>query len=263
VIIEHNKKIYETLLSLGLNDKQALIYLAALINGGSTITDLARIAQIERTGIYKYLEEMQRKGLLKISRKGQRTTYLAADPNKLKEILKEKEDLLDQTLPKMESMFSQNSGKSLVSFYHGKEGLINLYNEMADIEEQMSASETIYIFARVHHAFEVFPDYFLRLFERRAKMEAQTKSIFPISEKPTAKELKSTDPYIKGQYAYHVKDRKYIPDKYIFEGFGTVVIARDFVSMVDYKTLFGSITENKNLANTWRMFFQFIWDHLK
>lgn len=262
MILEHNKKIYQTLLTLGLSEKQALIYLAALILGGGTVTDLAKEVEIERTGIYNYLQDLIRRGLLHESTKGKRTIYLASDPTNLKELLKEKEQALEESMAKMQSMFSQNTGQSLVCYYQGKDGLIHLYNAMADIEEQMDESEIIYIFARVHHAFEVFPDYFLRLFERRAKMRARTKAIFPISEKPTRGEFKSTDPYVRGKFAYHVKDRKYIPDKYIFEGFGTIVIARDFISMVDYKTLFGSITENRNLANTWQMFFQFIWEHL-
>jgi len=84
-----------------------------------------------------------------------------------------------------------------------------------------------------------------------------------VSEKPSKKELVSEEPGIKTKNAWHIRDKKYIPDKYIKEQIGTIVIARDFVSMVDYKNAFGSITENKNLANTWRMFFQFIWDHLK
>ncbi|KKQ90251.1 MAG: Transcriptional regulator, TrmB [Berkelbacteria bacterium GW2011_GWA2_38_9] len=262
MILEHNKKIYQTLLTLGLTDKQALIYLAALVSGGGTVTDLAKEAQIERTGIYNYLEDLIHRGLLRESTKGKRTIYLASDPTKLKELLREKEQALEESLAKMQSMFSQNTGQSLVSYYQGKEGIINLYLEMEKIEEQMTADECIYIFATTHGGFEFFPDFLTKLFERRAKMVVPTKSIHPISEKPSKKELVSEEPGTKTKNAWHIRDKKYIPDKYIKEQIGTIVIARDFVSMVDYKNAFGSITENKNLANTWRMFFQFIWEHL-
>lgn len=258
----HAKEILNTLTDLGIESKQADVYASALVLGGGTIAELARAANIERTGIYYHINQMVNRGLLKTSRRGQRIIYLPTDPNKLKEILEKKSRSLENTLPKMQKLFSQQSGKSLITYYEGKDGIINLYAEQEHIMSEMSEDETLYVIARPFLGYEVLPEMFTKFFERRAKMKVQTKAIFPISEKPKAKDENSTDQEIRTKYALHVQERKYIPDQYMFENLGTIIVARDYIWMIDYRTLFGSFTENKNLANTWRMFFKFIWEHL-
>ncbi|EKD22820.1 MAG: hypothetical protein ACD_83C00257G0002 [uncultured bacterium] len=260
----YNKQLLNTLIELGLSRQQAEIYLAALVCGGGTVTDLARIGQIERSGIYYYINELIRLGFLNTAARGHRTIYLPADPTKLEELLAKKEKTLEQALPKFHELFAQKNNKSQIVYFQGKDALMRQYREMGAVMAEMTKDEVVYIFAQAFQEVDIMPDFFKNYFAERAKMKVKTYAILPKSEKPSKRDLESIDVATRTKFAFHVNyhNRKYIDDKYISSDIGTIIIARNFVSMIDYKTLFGSITENKNLANTWRMFFQFIWEHL-
>jgi len=252
-----------TLINLGLEDKEAEIYLAALKTGGGTIMELARTGQIERTGIYYHVDKLIKAGLIKEVQKGKRKIYLPADPNRLKTILAQKEQNLKKTLPELEKIFTAQTSKSVSSYYQGKDGIINLYEQLYEIASSMKSPEDkYYIFGHSFEAYEALPDFFPEYIQKRAKLPISTKIILPSSEKPDKRILKrAADPIVVAKYNLHIKERKYLDKKYEYPG--TTLILGDYVATIDFRTYFGTLIQNKNLAQTWRMFFEFIWDSLK
>jgi len=51
-------QLNETLLQMGLNEKEAKVYLACLELGGATIAEIAEKSGVKRTSIYNFLEEL-------------------------------------------------------------------------------------------------------------------------------------------------------------------------------------------------------------
>src|SRR3569833_1103000 len=87
------------LLKLGLLPEIADIYLALLAYGPQTISQLARHSGIERTRIYRLLEELKRSCLVEIETRYKRSIFKAAPISNLQMILTEKEHHLQRLKP--------------------------------------------------------------------------------------------------------------------------------------------------------------------
>lgn len=257
----HIISIKKTLIDLGLEAREADIYLATLKIGSGTIMEISRAGYIERTGIYYHLDRLIELGLLKMVNKGKRTVYLPTDPIKLKRLLQKKEKNLNQILPKLEKIFTKSAGKSVVSYYQGEEGLITLYEQLYKIASKLAKENNYYIFGHSFDAYDALPDFFPKYIEKRSKLSVTTKIILPIDEKPSYKILNQTNnPEIIAKYNLHVPERRYLNREYGFRG--TTFILDKYVASMDFENYFGTLIENQNLAQTWRVFFEFIWNHL-
>ncbi len=84
----------ETLQHLGLSPNEAKIYEALIENGESTISDISVTAKVHRRNAYDAVSRLIDKGLCfqVVSPAGDR--FGAVDPNKLKELVGEKEKML-------------------------------------------------------------------------------------------------------------------------------------------------------------------------
>lgn len=257
----HKKNLSYALTELGLDQKQADIYLACLEIGSGTIMDIAREGGIERTGIYYHIDELVRHGLIKSVNKGKRTVYLPSNPQKLQRILDQKIGTISVALPKLSDMFNDSRSKSDATYFQGEEGLIDLYEQLYDIAEEMKNVDEYLIFGHSFDAMEALPNFFPKYIARRSRLNLQTKIILPASEKPDKRVFaKMDDPLVRAKYSLHINQRKYLEKKYDYPG--TTLILGNYIATIDFKTYYGTLTRNTTLAQTWRVFFQFMWDKL-
>lgn len=245
--------------SLGLDEKQAKVYLTALSSGGGSVTELAKLAEMERTGLYYYLEALIDLGLIRESTVGKRTTYLASDPARLQDLLSAKSAQLKIVLPKLESAFASQAGKSRFTHYQGKEGIISLYEEILKLMSEMKEADgPALIFSRPE-ILDALPEYYPKLIKRRMQLPLKIRGILPKSIKTRQKiDITNFKDFLR--HAEQIEDRRYLDDEFFPDTI--VLILKDSVATIDYKTFFGTLTENKNLATTWRKFFNFIWEQL-
>lgn len=261
------KKMYsleekEILTNLGLADKEALIYLAAISSGGGTISDLADQCHIERTGIYYHIDKLLNLKLIKPVARGKRTYYLPNDPERLRDIIDQRQKKFSSILPSLQERFSKKANKSIFEFYEGEEEVDHFYSRVYSILEALEPPEnTIYVFG---NSFKTIIDTnraFLKFKSPENRINIKTRTILPMCQKSKHPEGLEDHPYIITRYNLPPAEIKYISDKYDYPG--SIVIAGDKIALHDWRNLSFSITENKNNASTWRMFFEFTWDHLK
>src|SRR3989344_833046 len=134
------QNITETLINLGLNEKQAKVYLACLELGSATIAELAEKSGVKRTSIYNFLEELIHKGFISELHQDGQILLIAEDPKLL--IKKSQEQLLgaQKIFPELLAMFNRPGNKPKVHFYQGIAGLKKVY------EETLKSREPIYAF---------------------------------------------------------------------------------------------------------------------
>ncbi|EKD58879.1 MAG: transcriptional regulator, TrmB [uncultured bacterium] len=123
------ERLKNELQNIGLNDKEARIYLACLELGPTNIQNIASKADIKRSTVYEILESLKGKGLMHTTTKGKRKQYLAAEPENLLATIKEKEKALKEILPQLKSINNVGFAKPKITFYEGKEGLREIYME--------------------------------------------------------------------------------------------------------------------------------------
>lgn len=121
--------IEESLNKMGLNSKEAAIYLAALELGQDTVASIAKKAGVKRPTAYLVLEELQQRGLMSTITKSSKKLYSAEEPNKLLGVLAEQQRALKTILPYLEAINNRGSAKPRVRFYEGKEGIRSAYQE--------------------------------------------------------------------------------------------------------------------------------------
>ena len=59
-----SKVLVKILTEIGLNEKQAKVYLAVLELGGSKVTEIAALSKVHRVTVYDILKSLMEKGLV-------------------------------------------------------------------------------------------------------------------------------------------------------------------------------------------------------
>src|SRR6266404_3687884 len=120
---------------IGLNEKQASVYLALLELGTSTVHPLATKAGIKRPTTYLVLEELQAKGLVSVVPRAKKALYTAESPQKLVSDLNNKQELVKRFLPNMLALYNEKKDKPQVQLFEGKEGIKLLYQKIYSSNE--------------------------------------------------------------------------------------------------------------------------------
>lgn len=117
--------VIKELLNLGLNQKEAEVYLAALQLGMSSVQKIAQKAEINRTSAYSYIKNLISRGLLTSIDKNGKQFYIAEKPEKLKffyemqeQELKRKKEAIDKIMPELESLYNVAVDRPTVQFYN-------------------------------------------------------------------------------------------------------------------------------------------------
>lgn len=131
-----NQEILNSLSELGLNDKEARVYIAMLQLGESPIIPIAHLAGIKRTTVYNYLEDFLRLGLISLSTKNNRKHYIANSPTRLQELLEDRSRKLTAVLPNLFSLYQQDETKPSVQMFEGLEGIKTVLQLSLDNHEK-------------------------------------------------------------------------------------------------------------------------------
>jgi sugar-specific transcriptional regulator TrmB len=132
----------QELISIGLNEKEARIYLSSLELGQSTVQNIAIKSAINRATTYFIIDSLMQRGLMSSFHKGKKQYFIASDPDNLIEILeKEKENIenkkenLKKLLPQLQSLNNKQQNRPIVKYYEGKDGITAMVDEFLKTEK--------------------------------------------------------------------------------------------------------------------------------
>lgn len=120
----------DKLTDVGLGKSEADIYLALLGLGKSTVTKLTQKTGIHRTYIYDVIEKLKEKGLVNQIKEENKQWFQVADPERIKEYLQEKVNLIEELLPELEKIKNASKEDTTVEVYKGKEGVKTILNDI-------------------------------------------------------------------------------------------------------------------------------------
>jgi len=123
--------------NIGLNEKEAKVYLALLELGQATAQEVATKAKLNRATTYFVIDTLMKKGLSASFEQGKKQFFIGSDPEKLKDVLKsqeaqikKREKELELMLPELQSVNNKDKGKPVVKYYEGKEGVKTMVAEV-------------------------------------------------------------------------------------------------------------------------------------
>ena len=125
----------EILKLLGIKEKAAEVYSAALALGTSPVRAIADKAGLKRPTVYVYLEELAKGGFVQKITIGKKEYYQATSPRLIEMRLEENLKALKKEMPHLEMLHNAGQGKPGVSVFEGEKGLQQMYEELKRTKE--------------------------------------------------------------------------------------------------------------------------------
>lgn len=122
--------IEQYLQNIGLDAKEAKVYLSGLQLGPATIQDLAKASGIKRSTVYEVIEDLKEKSLVNVTQKNKRKLFTVQEPDNLMLFLKQKENVLAQIMPDLEALKNTTAKKPAIRVFDGISGIKQIYADM-------------------------------------------------------------------------------------------------------------------------------------
>mgnify|MGYP003732561691 CR=1 FL=1 len=245
--------------NFGLNRKQAKVYLTLLNRDLLTPVELARESKLNRTTIYRVLEELNNIGLVEEILDQHRFKARAVSPERLDILIAKEESKLEEKrkkLPKLVSELSvlnhQPSGSTQVKYFRGKNGLQQMLWNTLKTQSEL-----------VGYGYADWNDGVGKEFAEKLRKEV-------VKRKIKSREIQNNNQFLKMSEWTKVEDYnrfyecRFIlksvvdinHDTYIYDG----VFAFYHLFEGD---LFGVEIHNKEIAKTQRQIFEVLWKQSK
>jgi sugar-specific transcriptional regulator TrmB len=240
--------LQETLKQIGMEEKEAKIYLAGLELGETGIKDLASKSNIKRTTVYEIIDSMVAAGYLKITSRGKRKRYVAIDPQELKMIMRKKEALLAQVMPQLLAMSNVSDVKPKVWFYQGKDGVMQAYEDALNypgIEVIGWASGEV---------TSLFSDAEIEKYIRSRIRKKILETMIMPNDEVTARFTAQDSRHLRRTKAVDAKLYPFKIEINIYANRVGIYSARDKMAV---------IMESEQVASTMRMIFQMCWNGIR
>jgi sugar-specific transcriptional regulator TrmB len=231
------------LTQFGLNEKQAVVYLALLELGASSVINIAKKTGILRTTVYDVLIELEKKGLLTQTKKAKKRLFLAQDPENLEKILEEKKNRLQELMPALKSLINTSGTKPVIRYYEGLEGIKEVYRDTLKYKGKLFAFVTENIISKLG---QNFADEYKT---KRVKAQITVQVIGPDTQE--IKEYKKTD-------QKDLKETRLVP-KEDFPFSIEMNIYGNKVAFMNFQESLGLIIESNEIAKNMQFLFELAW----
>ncbi len=236
---------YSIFKSFGLSDKEAMIYLYILANTSTGASEIEKGTGVGRTYIYDIAEKLIDKGFLRQSQKEKKKVFIAVSP---KELLSNQKKLLsdfENNLKALEELEKKDLQKPEIVYYSGKKELAsmmeNFISRSIDKEAVAFSDDSFYTVEQGEHQEKEI--------NKRLKQGVFFRALAPMS----IAVIKS-----KKRDKEENRETRMLPR----DGFDLKVMLGAHGSktvVVNYKKDFAFVVEDKDLADTVKELFNFIW----
>ena len=153
--------IIDQLETLGLNGRQAKVYLALLQLGSASAIEIAKYTKLKHPTVYDVLDLLREKQLVCETVSGRRRLFSPEDPARLAEIENRRKEALDAVLPDLYALYCGGEKRPRVHYYEGAEGGEALRSALLNVK----AKEYFY-FGAVREMLKLStpPKYFIKTF---------------------------------------------------------------------------------------------------
>lgn len=243
---------------LGLSDKEAEVYLAALGLGPNTVQIIARKAKVARATTYLVLEALMDRGLITRYTEDKKTLFVAEDPQQLGRLLERQEEAikehkhdLERLLPGLQAYMKTTDDRPVVRYYAGIEGLKAIRSELSmkshpkDIWRQL---------APVDYMKKVLPLEEASYEKQRSVKAIHSRAIISTKSEQLRKEL------IEG--TNKLTERK-IVDSNKYGSSSGITILNDKIAIGIWEGKIGGVViESDSVAHMMKELFDLVWDSI-
>ena len=250
--------IQEILTNLGLTSEEADIYQSLLNNGSQSASELDKTSKVKRTYVYRICQELAKKNLVTIEKKGQTTRFIPQSPDFLltqaqeqKVKAEQAQQALETILVQLKSKFNRVEAKPTISYFEGIDGVKKVYLDTIKTNKPILALvETSKVDEKVYRW--ITTDYVrLRVIEKiPVKSIVASGPKTPIYTKLDKHELRETRIILSRQFPFE----------------NEINIYGDKIAIINHRRgskLLGIIIDNPFIASTFRSWFMVTWKKLQ
>lgn len=234
----------EILINIGLNEKEAAVYLATLELGDSPASEIAIRSKLNRITTYDIIEKLTQKGFLSSYTHNKVKYFTATDPDEIRTDIRQKYLDFKSILPDLRRLHGKTTHPR-IKYYEGLQGIKKVY------KDSLTAKTDILNYADSKSIRQFWPNYDDEYVAERVKAKIFLKGIAPDDahgQKLVAENKKS-----------HREIRLIKPDKFGFSN--EINIYDDKVSIISFgkEELIAMIIESPEIAETQRAIFMMAW----
>jgi sugar-specific transcriptional regulator TrmB len=157
--------IINSLITYGLNEKQAKVYITCLELGTATIQHISKRLGIPRSSCEVLLSQLQKKGFVSMHSYKKVRRYTAEDPKSVLEQSHRKVKTLESIIPNLSNLYLKSTPVPSVRLYEGKEGVWMV------LEEILKEAKILYGFGSADALYDsigdTFPDFRTRRIQKK------------------------------------------------------------------------------------------------
>lgn len=236
---------------IGLSPNEAKIYETLLGTGEASVGTISIQAKIHRRNVYDALNRLVEKGLVFPIFQQSENLYQAVTPEKLNEMIDEKQRKLHAALPDLKKLYDEQPLEEAAYIYKGVEGFKNYMRDMVRVAE-----DTYFLGAKGLWYSPQVDKIFLKNFTAMAKRKKITYRTLYDPRVP--EQLPQALESVGGEY-------KVLPDGYetpaVCDMFGDYVVTFTSVGIGNFGeegTIF--VMKNPELAESYKQWFRLLWE---
>jgi len=243
-------EINEILEEVGLNKKEAIVYLSLLNLGESTASRVSEISDINRITTYVILKSLKEKGFCSVYDKNKIQYFKPIKPEQILGLLEEKKEKILAILPLLKKKENLIEDKPELSIFEGKKGItamLDLILKDAENKKEVFAYGNITITEKLIE--------YQSLFWRKTRLEKGIK-ISAVLDSLENFEPKKEEKWRKLSHTRVLRDISKI-NSY-------VLITSNLVGYMSFKgELIGILIKNKDIAEKEKFNFDLLWEKAK
>ncbi len=238
---------------IGLNQKEARVYLSSLELGQDTAYNIAKASGLKRATVYFVLEGLLEKGLVSLRKTRKATYYSVISPDKLLAYLERKQEQLKNILPDLQQKYDQQPTKPIIHVFEGKEGLLQVYNE---VTIYLNKSKEVLYYGSMQHweqeGFETELDLWIQTMKNKRSIVREILSKNDPEAKKYAKRILAN-----GNPNHRIR---FLPDNLEYYDNDNMIYGDKIAIFSVGKSVFVTIIESKNIADSYRTLFNAAWN---
>lgn len=137
-----NLQLTKLLQDIGFTEKEAITYIALSELGSATVSQIAERAKLKRSIVYIVLEGLIKRGYISLIPDTKISRYVAVDPTKIFQDLKNVTSNFKDALPAFLAIFNQSIWKPKINYFEGIEGVRSVYRQTESAKEAYYISNT-------------------------------------------------------------------------------------------------------------------------
>lgn len=244
-----NQSHIQAIQNLGLNEKEAIIYLALLESGKASANSISLKSGLKRPTTYVILEQLMKKGFAYKIPRAKKHAFSAVGPEKCALLAKERLDYSLEMLPEIKAIEKGKEEKTSLFHFEGADGLKEAYDRILKNKKDM---ECVAFFAHQRNVPDEIKAYWEKIDKLHTKNNIQRKVIIP------------DDPSVRNYIESVVGKRNDISLKKLpieqFDSDVAIEVYDNTTLFVSHKHMQASMVEDADIAKTITQIFNLVWN---